>query len=263
MEFDLLDEVFWRVKKAGSVGLAPIETGGSSHLGPLVECEFGRANYPEANQILRFNGRDAAYIKMLASRSLRGVDFNARFGLFPMVALAGKEGHALWELWCMRLQQAAEHVGFSKPVAQGMVGATRELADNIKEHSEHEDTGLIAFRADGSVFEIVVADAGVGVLNSLRRSQVYSYLRDAGTALRLAVTDGQSRTSDPKRGYGISEIFRALAGFSGKIRFRSGDHALTIEGDVLSLEGKVTIAQRAPYPGLTVSIQCRPSRVAS
>lgn len=256
MDFAFVDELLWRFQRAQPGQEQLLTIGGKGSLGSLVELSLAARVYSQVGRLLRISDSDAQVLKLLGGTSVIGSEYGARAGHFP-TARRNIENDAVWEHWCMRLQAAAEAVGFPKRLAQGLVGATIELVDNIEEHSEQSGTGLVAYRAENSSVELVIADAGIGVLSSLRKSQVYSGLIDGGVALRLACTDGQTRSSDPRHGYGISQVFRALAGLSGSIRFRSGDHALTIEGDRLSLEGKVVIAQRAQFPGLTVSIRCR------
>jgi hypothetical protein len=56
-------------------------------------------------------------------------------------------------------------------------------------------------------------------------------------------------------------LFRKLAGHGGEVRFRSGDHALMISSDQISLDAKASVIQRPLLPGLTVSVLCRVSRV--
>jgi len=54
--------------------------------------------------------------------------------------------------------------------------------------------------------------------------------------LRLALTDGVSRYGkEAKRGAGFRPIFVGLANLAGSLRFRTGDHALTIEGQKIEL----------------------------
>jgi hypothetical protein len=109
-------------------------------------------------------------------------------------------------------------------------------------------------------FELVVSDAGVGVLDSLRSNSEYSNLSDSGTALKLALSDGASRHGSMSgRGYGISQLFRALAHDAGELRFRSGDYALRLWGDAPSLTGRFELSQKSTLLGMTVSIRTPPN----
>ena len=103
-----------------------------------------------------------------------------------------------------------------------------------------------------------MSDAGIGVLASLRTSPDYVYLQDAGEALKVAVEDGNSRLGRAcGNGFGIGQMFRALANHDGELRFRSGDHALAVRGHSPTLQGCVEIGHKAQLIGLTISVLCR------
>jgi hypothetical protein len=109
----------------------------------------------------------------------------------------------------------------------------------------------------GEEFELVVADHGVGVLETLRSGPDYKSLSDHGEALRLALTDGVSRYGrQANRGNGFRPIFVGFANLSGTLRFRTGDHALIIDGQKIDLVSAKT-AQKAPMKGFLVSVACR------
>jgi hypothetical protein len=112
-----------------------------------------------------------------------------------------------------------------------LVAALGELESNIHEHSESAGTGILAFRAASGVFEFVVADHGVGMLASLQSSASFASCNDHGKALQMALTEGTSRFgSDAGRGYGFRPLFLGLMNLQGHLRFRSGDHALILDG---------------------------------
>jgi anti-sigma regulatory factor (Ser/Thr protein kinase) len=136
-----------------------------------------------------------------------------------------------WTGFRLCAQQAAIGVGFPKPVAHQFAGALGEMLSNIYEHSESSDTGILAFRAVPTLFEFVVADRGIGVLKSLKSCSEHALLDDHGDALQLALTDGCSRHgTGTNHGKGFRPIFTGLSNLNGSLRFRSGDHALTIDG---------------------------------
>jgi hypothetical protein len=140
------------------------------------------------------------------------------------------------------------------------MGAAGELVGNISEHSGAADTGIVAYRAGRDGFEFAVADGGVGVLESLNSCPDYKSLTDHGAALRLALTDGVSRFGPSAgRGHGFRPIFVGLANLSGLLRFRSGDHALVIDGQAIDMMAAKT-AQKVPINGFTASVSCRHSK---
>jgi hypothetical protein len=68
------------------------------------------------------------------------------------------------------------------------------------------------------------------------RCPQHAALGDHSKALQSALTDGISRFgSDTGRGHGFRPIFLGLANLRGSLRFRSGDHALVIDGTSPSL----------------------------
>ena len=72
--------------------------------------------------------------------------------------------------------------------------------------AEKPDTGLVVYAATDGAFEIVVADAGIGVLASIKTSPEYVCLQDAGAALKVAVEDGNSRFGRASgNGFGIGQ----------------------------------------------------------
>ena len=157
----------------------------------------------------------------------------------------------------VRARTAGQRVsGLSKNVAGQLVAAMRELESNILEHADAPDTGVVAFRAELGAFEFVVADRGIGILESLRSSGMYRDVRDEGAALRAALTEGVSRHGrDVGRGLGFRPIFLGLVNLYGELRFRSGDHAVTMDG-VGPEVATARIAQKAPLRGFFASVRC-------
>ncbi len=133
--------------------------------------------------------------------------------------------------FCSAAQKAATAAGFPKSVARQLAAALGEMLDNIYLHSKMSVTGLAAFDAHAQRFEFVVADGGIGILRSLRECDEYSGLSDHGDALDVALRDGCSRYgTGTNHGHGFSPLFVGLSNLNGSLRFRSGDHALTIDG---------------------------------
>lgn len=162
----------------------------------------------------------------------------------------------IWTRFCLTAQEAAKAAGFPKPTAAQCIAAIRELHTNIYEHSQAPDTGVVAFQAHPGRFEFVVSDGGIGALESLRNREEYGSLRDHGRALRLTLTDGISRFgSKSGRGLGFRPLFVGLANLNGSLRFRSGDHALLIDGHNPSLMN-AHVAQKPTLRGFLVSVSC-------
>jgi hypothetical protein len=162
-----------------------------------------------------------------------------------------------WVAFCRKAQEVAE-LSLPKSVAQGMVGAMREIEENIHVHSERSFDGVVGYRGTGNEFEFAVADSGIGLLNSLKKSSDYAQLADSGSAIKIALADGHSRLRhlNPGRGYGFHDLFVGLANLNGELRFRSGDHALVINGASPSLM-TARLSQKVDIGGFLVSIVCR------
>ena len=162
----------------------------------------------------------------------------------------------VWTAFGLATQQSAAGAGFTKQVAAQLTAVLAELHSNVYEHSRNTDTGIVAFQARPGQFELAVVDGGIGVLQSLRKNPVYANVPDSGDALRLALTDGISRFGqNTSRGYGFHPLFVGLANMYSTMRFRSGDHALLIDGRNPTLITART-AQKPEISGFLVSVTC-------
>lgn len=102
----------------------------------------------------------------------------------------------------------------------------------------------------------LAAGHGAGLLSSLRPCPAYAGLPDHGTALEAALTDGVARhRAGTCRGHGFRPILVGLVNRSGTLRFRSGDHALTIDGTSPNLT-TARIAQKPAIRGFFASVRC-------
>jgi len=154
-------------------------------------------------------------------------------------------------------QKAAVGAGFSKHVAGQLVAAIMEMVDNIYLHSTLSESGLAAFHARPGYFEFAVLDRGVGVLRSLQQCTEYARLSDHGDALQTALTDGCSRFGpNSNHGHGFRPLFIGLSNLNGALRFRTGDHALTIDGrDPISIPW--TKIAKPNISGFLAFVSCR------
>lgn len=168
-----------------------------------------------------------------------------------------QEDDTAWVGFSLAAQKAAAAANFARPLPAQFAAALGELVSNIHEHSGALGSGIAAFAARNDEFEFVVADSGVGVLESLRTCPDYSNLTDHGRALQLALTKGVSRFGlKTGHGNGFQPIFVGLANLNGSLRFRSGDHALVIDGqNFVGIPAK--LAQKVNLTGLFASVVCR------
>ncbi|MFY9855779.1 MAG: hypothetical protein WAK26_18060 [Terracidiphilus sp.] len=156
----------------------------------------------------------------------------------------------------MKAQKAAREISHLPRLVSGqMVAAIQELEGNIQEHSQLVSTGVLVFRATSGVFEFVVLDHGIGILNSLSTCPRYGALSDHGMALEIALTDGVSRYDDPCRGHGFRPIFEGLTNLNGYLRFRGGDHAIVMDGTSPNL-ATAQVSQKTGIRGFLASVRC-------
>ena len=176
---------------------------------------------------------------------------------FIRAARRGLDGDSRLTGFLMNAKRADREVaGLSAAVAGKLVAAMEELENNIHEHAEAPETGVLAYRAEPGAFEFVGADRGIGILRSLRRCAAYATLPDEGKALEAALTDGVSRHgADSNHGHGFRPIFTGLMSLNGELRFRSGDHAITMDGTSPTLATS-RITQKAPIDGFFSSMRC-------
>ena len=259
-DFAGADDLLWAAQTGELARMGPVRVAQSGRVGPLVEILLARREAPDLFATVTLQAPFAITLDDAIGRNqITGTNFRSRAGAFPLRRYQPEgDGAELWALWASRAEQAAVVAGFPKPLAAAIIGAMGEFQDNVFRHSGKPDTGLVVYAATDGAFEIVVADAGIGVLASLQTSPDYVCLQDAGAALKVAVEDGNSRFGRASgNGYGIGQIFRALANHDGELRFRSGDHALAVRGHSPTLQGCVEIGHKAQLIGLTISVLCR------
>ena len=153
-------------------------------------------------------------------------------------------------------ERAAKRLGFPVSVSQSLTAAIREMESNIHEHSQLSETGILAFHANAQAFEFVIADCGLGVLATLQESPDYPSITDHGLALQETLKEGASRYGRAaNRGMGFRDLFVGLASLNADLRFRSGDHALTISGPHPELK-IARLAQKPFFQGFLASVRC-------
>lgn len=228
-------------------------------LGPVIELAQlavgGLLPAPERAAWLNLDGVGSLYRALLGGKSQWVCPDGRRVG-FLRTDRAPPASEAVWTGFRLAAQQGAVAAGFPKRIGAQFAAALGELHSNLYEHSDAPETGLIAFRAGLNRFEFVVADRGIGVCESLQSCGAYAALDDHGEALQLTLTDGVSRHGPgADRGHGFRPLFVGLANLNGGLRFRSGDHALVMNGRNPSLVS-AQLAQKPLIPGFFISVVC-------
>lgn len=232
-------------------------------LGPLMELrQLSAAGLlPQPDKAAWLDLRDAApFEAALRDGRQQWIGGAGRTAGFFRPGESRSEDDSAWIGFGLAAQKAAVASGFHRRIAAQFAAALDEMVSNIHEHSGASASGIAAFSAGTGEFEFVVVDQGMGVLKSLRSGPDYKSLSDHGEALRLALTDGVSRYGrQAKRGNGFRPIFIGLANLSGTLRFRTGDHALVIDGQRIDVMSAKT-AQKVPIKGFLISVACRQGR---
>jgi hypothetical protein len=227
-------------------------------IGPLVELDWLRnvgLLLPSLDSLA--NTRRLRLVKAIVSGQ-KQAQFEteaARAGMIRCYWQRDEEPDG-WYFFCKAMQDAAVMTGFPRKNAEELVAGVRELVANIYDHSGAPQTGIAGYAAIKNEVEFVIADKGIGVLKSLRSSPEFQSLRDAGEALEAALTDGTSRYGKSSgHGGGFRDLFRGLLNLSSALRFRSGDHALIINGVSPGLS-MARVSQKTQLPGFVISIAC-------
>jgi anti-sigma regulatory factor (Ser/Thr protein kinase) len=249
LTFDLLDDIALGMQSK-SITLADLPPARAQDLGPVIELQHNGLCLDGWLDI----GRHGELFRAMRNGTKWFNGTNAQ-GFVSVSAITAE--YANWTDFAMRAKRAAADAGFAADAAGQLASAIGELRSNIIEHSERPQTGYLVYDATPGRFEFVVADAGIGVLRSLRTHPHYAYVHDAGTALRLALDESVSRFYDDKsRGKGFRPIFVGLANASEHLRFRSSDHSREVRKDSGGAL-LASICQRAELPGFLSSVRCR------
>lgn len=232
----------------------------ADELGPVLELGFlarsKTLSWPNENAWLTMDGM-SPIIAALSSRYRYWVcPSSGASGVYRTYAAPPTEDTS-WISFGVAIQQAATYVGFPRKIAAQLTGAIGEMQDNIYEHSRSPQSGVVAFRARRGCLEFVVGDSGVGVLRSITSCPDFKGVNNHGEALQLTLSDGVSRYGRTSgRGLGFRTLFTGLANLGGTLRFRSGDYALTINGQSPSIV-TAKLGKKPWLQGFFVSVACR------
>jgi hypothetical protein len=154
-----------------------------------------------------------------------------------------------------RFRRSLEENGFAH-LSRAVAKAMFEMADNAIQHSGadeiHPERGAMGYGVEPGAATFAVADVGRGMLESLRTNPQWSGLATARDALETAVAKAASRRVGQGNGHGFSDVHKALADLSGRLRFASGDAIMKYEGGATN---RVVAWQQRPHlPGFQVAI---------
>jgi hypothetical protein len=154
-----------------------------------------------------------------------------------------------------RFRRSLKSSGFGR-LADAIAKAMFDMADNAVQHSgpdEYEpEPGAMGYEVSDRAASFAVVDLGRGVLASLRTNPKWVHLGSSEAALDAAVRRSASRRTGEGNGHGFSDLHRALADLTGRLRFASGDSVLKLEGH--PEERVVAWDTRSELVGLQLSI---------
>lgn len=258
--FRLLDQVVLALERGNRDAIARVADQAIDGVGPIVEAVVLGHRVPGADKLLPLcRQTEAVQAVRSAKRS-------------PLRVISNRNGDFSWgALWLtsatrddwvpplhallFSVQKALNVSRKTGRARKQIAGGIEEMVDNIYEHSEAPNTGLIAFHGSPEAVQVSIGDGGIGVLASLRTNPKFSFLRDTGTAMAEALKDQNSRYGPGEdRGYGFGTLIRSLNSLDAELRFRSGDYSLEIAGRNPS-ERIPRISQKAELQGFVVSLQ--------
>lgn len=255
LTFSLLDDIALGLqsKSLTSADLPPVS---AELLGPLIECCHAQPVNPTGSNGWLDPSGFSSMLESLRTKDKWFAPGAASHGFVTARAIA--DCHTNWTDFAMRAKRAATANGFTADEAGRLVAAMGEFYSNILEHSGRADTGYVVFNGSPGCFEFVVADSGIGVLESLRSHPHFASLKDGGTALELALSEGVSRHYEQKdRGFGFRPLFVGLANVSRFMRFRSADHSRELtradDGSIYAVT-----RQNSQLTGFLCSVRCEP-----
>ena len=249
---DLLSEAWHgRLRNLGEIVVL-----NSGRIGPLIELVSAATQIPSEYQSISFAGTFALKLRQAweAGQPFGG-GYGEQVGAFPLpLENLVEASNPDWQQWLLHAENAAKVKGFPAQVVASLIGALLDMEDNVYEHSGAAQTGLVAYTVTDRSFEFVVADRGIGVLDTLRQNPAYAHLADAGAALTEAIRPGVSRfPAATGRGQGFVQLCRSMVTHRVELRFRSGDHALTLSPTNNPLDGHQQLRHTSALAGLTIT----------
>lgn len=255
-QFSDVDDLLREAAHGRLRGHGSIVIENSGRIGPLIELFAGAQQFPSEYKSISFAGAFASKAsEAWATGQPFGGGYNDQAGAFPLPLENPIETRdPAWEQWLLHAETTAKKRGLPSGAVASLVAALVEMQDNVYQHSGAAQTGLVAYAVTDQSFEFVVADRGMGVLETLRQNPDYAHLPDAGAALTEAIRPGVSRFPVASgRGQGFVQLCRSMVTHRAELRFRSGDHALTLCPTDDPLNGHQRLSHTSALSGTMIS----------
>lgn len=142
----------------------------------------------------------------------------------------------------------------------GLEWALNEITDNVLNHAQAPDGGLVqvATFSETKRIQFAVADGGIGILGSMK--QGHPELRSDREAIGEAIKQGVTRSADVGQGNGLAGALRIAAQSGGSFVIASGSGQVSVIPDERTSEHRqVTRARGGPkeFFGTFVFVELR------
>lgn len=143
---------------------------------------------------------------------------------------------AVFQARLIKLQDTLQNSGKAGDYFPLIVAITGEIGNNSFDHNlgNWPDVPGIFFGYDVNKGSIVLADRGLGVLETLRR--VRPQLKSHQEALQVAFTETVSARAPEQRGNGLKFVRQVIADNPIDLFFQSGDAELRLSGNESNLQ---------------------------
>jgi anti-sigma regulatory factor (Ser/Thr protein kinase) len=181
-------------------------------------------------------GKKVEYIRptKYAPRTfLSGIGFNKFFkivnGAEHQVASPKIQLKRIYQIDPLLTEQIIQVFGAYLQLSEGVAGslklAINELMMNTFDHSETEKGCYVCAQSYKQTRKIrlCIADFGIGILESLKKTPQYSELTDHYEGIELAVQEGVTSRVGKEAGYGLHHILRFIEVNQGKMYILSGE----------------------------------------
>jgi len=183
--------------------------------------------------------------------------------LFPLFTQDGLTQVA-WHPFEARFARSLKAAGFSSSLADGLVNALNEMADNVIQHSDSSPCkparSVVGYCVTPNQMGFVICDTGRGALASLHRNASWTSLQSDREALCAIVEKQASRVAENVFGDGYRTMFRTLADHNALIRLRSRDGFYELYPTTGSRDSQS--GEAASIAGFQVSVSCAIEGVA-
>ena len=158
------------------------------------------------------------------------------------------------------VEMALGHLPLRRDFLAALEWVAGEVTDNVLTHAECAEGGIVqtTVRAESGQVEIAVADAGRGLLASLRESR--PQLETDAEAAALAVERGVTRDPDAGQGQGLAGTLRIASLTGGAFEIASGTARLTTARLTTTPDLVEPVVRRnePPVPGVCARVELGP-----